>query len=136
MATFSERLRAAMQNKGYKQSDLAKLTNLDKSLISNYLSGKYKARQDNLYLLAKVLGVSEAWLMGYEDKTEIFKTNQIDLTNHERAVIKAYRDNPAMQPAVDRLLGVAPEAPSEAPTVAEDIAATLSAAMEKSRVKK
>lgn len=66
MASFSERLRDAMNEIGYKQTDLANAAGLDKSLISNYLSGKYKARQENLYRLAKALNVSESWLMGYD----------------------------------------------------------------------
>ncbi len=66
MNSFSERLKEAMMAKDYKQTDLAKASGLDKSLISNYLSGRYKARQENLYLLAKALDVSETWLMGYD----------------------------------------------------------------------
>lgn len=64
--TFANRLQKAMNFKNMKQVDLVEKTNIDKSLISNYLKGKYKAKQDNLYLLAKVLNVSEAWLMGYD----------------------------------------------------------------------
>jgi hypothetical protein len=30
------------------------------------LSGKYLAKQDNIYKLASVLNVNEAWLMGYD----------------------------------------------------------------------
>ena len=64
--TFANRLQKAMNLKNMKQVDLVEKTNIDKSLISNYLKGKYKAKQDNLYLLAKILNVSEAWLMGYD----------------------------------------------------------------------
>ena len=70
MKSFSSRLKEAMDAKGYKQTDLARASGIDKSLISNYLSGNYKARQDNLYILAKALDVSEAWLMGYDAPAE------------------------------------------------------------------
>lgn len=63
--TFANRLQKAMSLRNMKQVDLVEKTHIDKSLISNYLKGKYKAKQDNLYLLAEVLNVSEAWLMGY-----------------------------------------------------------------------
>lgn len=66
METFAARLKQAMDIKGYKQSDLARLTGLDKSLIHNYLSGNYKPKSDRLHLLAVVLNVDEAWLMGYD----------------------------------------------------------------------
>lgn len=49
-----------------KPIELANKANLDKSLISNYLSGKYKAKQDKLTIIAKVLDVNEVWLMGYD----------------------------------------------------------------------
>lgn len=81
--TFSNRLQKAMNLKNMKQVDLVEKTNIDKSLISNYLKGKYKAKQDNLYLLAKVLNVSEAWLMGYDVPIE---RNSEDILNKIGAI--------------------------------------------------
>lgn len=63
---ISNRLKVAMQNKNILPIQLAKLTGIDKSSISNYLSGKYKANQFSLTKLSDVLGVSETWLMGYD----------------------------------------------------------------------
>ncbi len=81
--TFSNRLQKAMNLKNMKQVDLVEKTNIDKSLISNYLKGKYKAKQDNLYLLAKILNVSEAWLMGYDVPME---RNSEDILNKIGAI--------------------------------------------------
>lgn len=81
--TFSNRLQKVMNLKNMKQVDLVEKTNIDKSLISNYLKGKYKAKQDNLYLLAKVLNVSEAWLMGYDVPME---RNSEDILNKIGAI--------------------------------------------------
>ena len=64
--TFASRLNIAMKECKMKQVDLANKTGIDKSLISNYLSGNYQAKQNNIYKLAKVLNVSESWLMGYD----------------------------------------------------------------------
>lgn len=64
--TFANRLDKAIRIKNIKQIELSEKTGIDKSLISNYLSGKYKAKQNNVYILAKALNVSEAWLMGYD----------------------------------------------------------------------
>lgn len=66
MVTFSERLKEAMQANRLKQTELSQMTGIDKSLISNYLKGTYRAKQNNLHLLSIALGVSEAWLMGYD----------------------------------------------------------------------
>lgn len=64
--TFSNRLNKAIAIRNIKPIELAEKTGIDKSKISSYMSGRYKARQDGVYLLAKALCVSEAWLMGYD----------------------------------------------------------------------
>ncbi len=63
---FSVRLKKAMTYRNMKQVDLCNKSGIDKALISNYLSGKYKAKQDKLHKLAIALDVSEGWLMGYD----------------------------------------------------------------------
>ena len=66
MEAFSNRLREAMQDLNINLTKLSNLTNISKPLISNYLSGNYKAKQDNIYILAKALNVSPSWLMGFD----------------------------------------------------------------------
>lgn len=61
--TFGSRLRYAMEEKGITASQLSRLSGVDKSAISNYLNGKYLAKQDKVYLLATALGVNPGWLM-------------------------------------------------------------------------
>lgn len=65
-STFSQRLREAMYIRRLNQTDLHLLTGIGKSSISTYLKGDYKAKQDKVDLLAKILDVSPAWLMGYD----------------------------------------------------------------------
>lgn len=64
--TFSNRLKKAMKDNNLSSAELSKKASIDKSSISNYLSGNYKAGQDNLTILAETLNVSEPWLMGYD----------------------------------------------------------------------
>ena len=64
-ATFAQRLREAMHLRRLNQTDLHDLTGIGKSSISTYLKGEYKAKQDKVDLLATVLDVNPAWLMGY-----------------------------------------------------------------------
>lgn len=64
--TFANRLKKALDYNNMKPVDLARKTNINKSLISSYLNGICKAKQDKLDLIAETLGVSEAWLMGYD----------------------------------------------------------------------
>ncbi len=100
---FIDRLMEAMKDKGYKQADLAGLTNIDKGAISHYLSGSYAPKADKIYTFAKVLGVSSGWLMGLdvpkheeiiiqpEISTSQF-SDAIILSSAEKDIINAYRN--------------------------------------------
>jgi len=61
---FNARLKHAMDLRKTTQSELVKRTGISKSGISQYVSGEYEAKQDNIFLLAKALDVDPAWLMG------------------------------------------------------------------------
>lgn len=43
---------------------------MNKSDISQYVSGKVEPNQDKLYVLCTALNVSEAWLMGFDVEKE------------------------------------------------------------------
>ncbi len=66
--TFAERLNEALTLRNMKPADLVAKSNnkLNRPSISQYLSGKYDAKQDKLTIIAKILRVNEAWLMGYD----------------------------------------------------------------------
>ena len=80
--TFSNRLKKVMSLRGIKQVDLVRKTDIDKSLISNYVNGNYTAKQENIHTLAKVLNVDDSWLMGFdvpmERKDNIVSQSDID----------------------------------------------------------
>lgn len=84
---FSTRLKKGLKFRGMKQADLATLTGLNRGTINNYINGKYEAKQTNIYKIAKVLNVSEAWLMGYDvamdDTLNIDATKNIDTDKFE-----------------------------------------------------
>lgn len=64
--TFASRLSKALSIRNMRPIDLANKSGLNKAIISQYLSGRYKAKQDNIYILAKALDINEAWLMGFD----------------------------------------------------------------------
>lgn len=64
MDTISNRILYAMDKLDLKQSDLVSRTGISKGALSSYISGRYEPKQNNIYLIAKALNVSEAWLMG------------------------------------------------------------------------
>ena len=47
-----------------KQVDLVEKTGISKSGISQYLSGEFEPKQDNIFLLSKALDIDPSWLMG------------------------------------------------------------------------
>ena len=69
--SFANRLAIAMQLNNINQIELSDKTKaysktISQSLINKYLKGKALARQDNIYILCKILNVDEAWLMGFD----------------------------------------------------------------------
>ena len=63
---IKDRLREAMERRGFRAVDLVERTGIPKGTISYYLTGHTKPKADRLYLLAQALDVSEAWLLGYD----------------------------------------------------------------------
>ncbi|WP_312982408.1 XRE family transcriptional regulator [Leuconostoc falkenbergense] len=64
MDNFNNRLKQAMEYRNVKPAELSKLTNIGKSSISQWLSGKYSAKQDKIFVIAKALNVNPSWLIG------------------------------------------------------------------------
>lgn len=61
MNIFAVRLKEALTAKNIKPSDLAKKTGIGKSSISDWLAGRYEAKQDKVYRIADALDINEAW---------------------------------------------------------------------------
>lgn len=64
--SFANRLTHALMIRNMKPIELSEITKIDKSKISSYMSGRYKAKTDGLKLIADALNVSPVWLMGYD----------------------------------------------------------------------
>lgn len=64
IATTAERLRYAIEYRGTTAAEVSKGTGISRGSLSQYISGKYSPKQDRIYILAKYLRVSPAWLMG------------------------------------------------------------------------
>lgn len=79
----SDRLKQLMNERKLKQVDILNLSlpyckkyniKMNKSDISQYVSGKVEPSQEKLVVLGMALNVSEAWLMGF-DVSPIHKDN-------------------------------------------------------------
>lgn len=64
--TCAERIKRALRIRGMRQYELCQITKIPKSAMSQYISGAFEPKQDRVYLIAKALNVSEAWLMGFD----------------------------------------------------------------------
>jgi len=73
--TTSQRLKQIMDIRQLRQVDILEAAEpfckkynvkLEKNALSQYVSGKVEPGQEKLTILGMALGVSEAWLMGYE----------------------------------------------------------------------
>ena len=76
MEDFSKRLRKAMSIRNVKASELSRKTGIKPPMISDYLKGKYKAKQDKIYIIAEALDVNEAWLMGFDTSMDRVPDNE------------------------------------------------------------
>lgn len=83
--TTSQRLNQILKERNIKQKDILDLVlptcekyglKMNKSDISQYVSGKVEPNQRKLVALAEALNVSETWLMGYESK-EFFSDEEL-----------------------------------------------------------
>ena len=92
----AKRLAFALSMRNMKQTDLCSSTGIPKSAISQYIKGSFEPKQDRIFLMAKALNVSEAWLMGYEVPMEKEKlpTDEMTLTDGEKVLIELFRQVP------------------------------------------
>lgn len=108
-AELKDRLKEAMDNNNMKQTDLVNIGHFDKGQLSAWLSGRYRPKQVNIDKLSRILGVSEAWLMGYDvprerknsDEAEHFEAfasewnethpHTVKVSDKEFDLIKKYR---------------------------------------------
>lgn len=92
-----KRIAIALEKKRMKQADLCKLANVPKSSLSLYLSGAYEPKQDRIYEMAKVLNVSEAWLLGYDvpmERQDTITPDKVELTEGEQMLLDLFRRVP------------------------------------------
>lgn len=94
VSSFKNRLQELLQEKNMTQKELSDLTGITPSSISDWLRGKYEAKQDKIDIIATALNVSQAYLMGYDvpkvNHIKMFakesNSNQ-SLTNNQEKII-------------------------------------------------
>lgn len=113
-----QRLKECRMKKGLTVDELAEKLKKNRATVYRYENGDI----ENLPItilepIAKALDTSPAFLMGWKengdtlsqsmDSRDIMETKKpFYPTEHELEVLTAYRNQPPMQPAVDRILGI------------------------------
>lgn len=98
--TTAQRLKTIMEERKLKQVDILNLSlpyctkygvKMNKSDISQYVSGKVEPSQNKLVILGMALGVTEAWLMGFDVPMNPSTTNTEQTSLSEYEHLKKYR---------------------------------------------
>ena len=97
---ISTRLKQIMKERNLRQVDLLEMVRplcekynlkINKSDLSQYLSGKVKPGQEKLSMLGMALNINETWLMGYDvPKEKQFETKNISLSQNETTLLESF----------------------------------------------
>lgn len=83
--SFVDTIIMLMEEQKITQVDLARMSGISQSSISDWLRGKYLPKQDKVDILARALNVSPAYLMGWEKEHK--KGVKIPVLGHIQAGI-------------------------------------------------
>lgn len=103
---FGQRILEALEVRNMKATDLASSTGLSRGAISSYISGRWIAKQNNVYLIAKALNVNEAWLMGFavpmnRVDLDISELNNIEVNNTKNNFDMTEKNNQSQSEILD-----------------------------------
>lgn len=101
--TREEYIKNSIINKGYSIREFAEIVQIPYTSLLSMLKNIGGAGVDSVIKICTGLGITVDDLQNYENNE--IKIN-VKLTPHERGVITAYINQPEMQPAVDKILGV------------------------------
>ena len=125
-------LKESRENRGYSIKELSKETGISEKILSSYEDGTLEVKSNAFKKILKTYDITqldfenEHNILSYEARPEfhgdynasyafdqalehdqaVTSYEYASLSEHEESVIIAYRRQPDMQPAVDRLLGI------------------------------
>ncbi|MBU7218390.1 helix-turn-helix domain-containing protein [Staphylococcus gallinarum] len=117
-SNFSNRLKEAMITSNLKQVDIVEKSKkyfedtgvkISKTDLSQYVNGKVKPGQNKLYVLAKVLDVSEAWLLGFDVPKNRISDEKRNEVNNQSLNVAAHIDGDFTEEEVQKIIEYAEE---------------------------
>ena len=95
MSIRSERIKALIEQSQRSYIELEKITGIKKSSLQRYASGvTTKIPLDVIEKLSVAFGVSQEYLMGWDDNSEKAPPSEQDLTEGEKMVLELFRKIP------------------------------------------
>lgn len=99
MSIRNERIKALVEQSGKSYVELEKITGIKKSSLQRYASGvTTKIPLDVIEKLANTFGVSQEYLMGWDEKSkekpQKSSPNELQLTEGEKVLIDLFRRVP------------------------------------------
>lgn len=93
---FSLRFKMALEQKGMTRAELSRATGIAETTLYGYYHGAYEPKQNNIYLIARALGVTEAFLLGFdlikdEDENELLD-KYYRLSDQNKKMVNMYID--------------------------------------------
>lgn len=129
MIKISERIYSLRKSEHLTQTKFGELFNIAKTTVSSYERGNSVPDDELKIKICNHFNVSLDYLVGLTDIKHpvLYDTIHCDklITHHEETVIAAYRNNPGMQAAVDKLLGVTSSEPAQSNSIANDVFETV-----------
>lgn len=96
---MGDNIKKIRESRGMRQSDLADKLGIHPATVSSWEVNRTEPKMGMIEMLCVALNCKKSDIVGAD-------IGKMVLNDHERAVIIAYRQNPSMQDAVDRLLGI------------------------------
>ncbi len=111
---FINRLKSIMKERKITQTELAKRTGIRQSSISDWLNDRYEPKQDKVYIIAKALNVSPAWLLGYDENVSTNQTEGYYVDPETAEYAEMLRTRPEMRLLFSASRGISKEEMQEA----------------------
>lgn len=103
-------LRNLRKQRGLTIQEVIDATGITYSALQQYETGKRTPRAKNLQILSDYYNVDKAFIYGISDvlrESDVMEASEFDLTPHEVAIIKGYRDASAgIRDGVAVILGI------------------------------
>ena len=107
---LGKRIRELREENGESQKELGLFLNKAESTVRMWELGNSEPDMETLKMIADHYNTSTDYLLGKTSfrnfNLQLFASETPTYTEHEQNIIQAYRSQPEIQPAVDRLLGI------------------------------